>query len=147
MMFATLDDLEGSVEMVVFNSAFEANGDRVDTDRVLIVKGRVDQKETGEVKLIVNEVEPFEPSAEEVAAAEAVADFRAAGEADGGGRGERARGLPRRPQGALPQRSRRPRAAARLRRAYARARGRVSRAADGSCLAELDHLPGAALVA
>jgi DNA polymerase-3 subunit alpha len=74
MMFATLDDLEGSVEMIVFNSAFEANADRVDTDRVLIVKGRVDQKEAGEVKLVVNEVEPFEPSAEEVAAAEAAAD-------------------------------------------------------------------------
>jgi DNA polymerase-3 subunit alpha len=74
MMFATLDDLEGSVEMVVFNSAFEDNADRIDTDRVLIVKGRVDQKEAGEVKLVVNEVEPFEPSAEEVAAAEAVAD-------------------------------------------------------------------------
>jgi DNA polymerase-3 subunit alpha len=74
MMFATLDDLDGSVEMVVFNSAFEANADRVDSDRVLIVKGRVDQKEAGEVKLVVNEVEPFEPSADEVASAAALAD-------------------------------------------------------------------------
>ena len=33
--------------------------------------GRVDHKEAGEVKLIAQEVEPFEPTAEEVAAAAA----------------------------------------------------------------------------
>ena len=79
MMFATLDDLEGTVEMLVFNSAYAANADKVDTDEVVIVRGRVDHKEAGEVKLIAQEVTPFEPSPEEVA-----------GGAGGGGR--RARG-------------------------------------------------------
>ena len=74
MMFATLDDLEGQVEMLVFNSAYAANAEKVDVDKVVIVKGRVDHKEQGEVKLIAQEVEPFEPTAEEVlAAAEAAA--------------------------------------------------------------------------
>jgi DNA polymerase-3 subunit alpha len=69
MMFATLDDLEGQVEMLVFNSAYAANAEKVDVDKVVIVKGRVDHKEAGEVKLVAQEVEAFEPSAEEVAEA------------------------------------------------------------------------------
>ncbi len=72
MMFATLDDLEGSVEMLVFNSAYAANAEKVETDAVVLVRGRVDHKEAGEVKLIAQEVEPFRPSAEEVAAAAAI---------------------------------------------------------------------------
>jgi DNA polymerase III subunit alpha len=66
MMFATLDDLEGSVEMLVFNSAYANNADKIDGDRVLIVRGRVDHKDQGETKLVVQEVELFEPSHEEV---------------------------------------------------------------------------------
>jgi DNA polymerase III subunit alpha len=74
MMFATLDDLEGQVEMLVFNSAYAANADKVDVDRIVLVRGRVDHKEAGETKLIAQEVEPFEPSPEEVLrAAEAAA--------------------------------------------------------------------------
>ena len=72
MMFATLDDLEGSVEMLVFNSAYAANAEKVETDGVVLVRGRVDHKEAGEVKLIAQDVEPFRPSAEEVAAAAAI---------------------------------------------------------------------------
>ena len=66
MMFATLDDLEGSVEMLVFNSAYSANADKIGDDKVLIVHGRVDHKEQGETKLVVQEVEVFEPTPEEV---------------------------------------------------------------------------------
>jgi DNA polymerase-3 subunit alpha len=66
MMFATLDDLEGSVEMLVFNSAYASNADKITGDRVLIVRGRVDHKEQGETKLVVQDVEVFEPSHEEV---------------------------------------------------------------------------------
>ena len=73
MMFATLDDLEGQVELLVFNSAYAANADKVDVDKIVIVRGRVDHKEEGETKLVAQEVEAFEPSAEEVLkAAEAV---------------------------------------------------------------------------
>jgi DNA polymerase-3 subunit alpha len=66
MMFATLDDLEGQVELLVFNSAYAANADKVDVDKIVIVRGRVDHKEEGETKLVAQEVEAFEPSAEEV---------------------------------------------------------------------------------
>jgi DNA polymerase-3 subunit alpha len=75
MMFATLDDLEGQVELLVFNSAYAKNEDKVDVDRVVIVRGRVDHKEAGETKLVAQEVEAFEPTPQEVevAAAEAAA--------------------------------------------------------------------------
>ncbi len=73
MMFATLDDLEGQVEMLVFNSAYASNAEKVDVDRVVLVRGRVDHKEQGETKLVVQEVEPFEPSREEVERARAEA--------------------------------------------------------------------------
>jgi DNA polymerase-3 subunit alpha len=73
MMFATLDDLEGQVEMLVFNSAYAKNEGQVDVDRVVLVRGRVDHKEAGETKLVAQEVEAFEPTPEEVAAAAAAA--------------------------------------------------------------------------
>jgi DNA polymerase III subunit alpha len=78
MMFATLDDLEGQVELLVFNSAYAANADKVDVDRIVIVRGRVDHKEAGETKLVAHEVELFEPTREEVlrAAEQAAAEPR-----------------------------------------------------------------------
>ena len=39
MMFATLDDLEGQVELLVFNSAYAANAEKVDVDKIVIVRG------------------------------------------------------------------------------------------------------------
>jgi DNA polymerase III subunit alpha len=74
MMFATLDDLEGAVEMLVFNSAYAANADKIDSDKVLIVRGRIDHKEAGEVKLVAQDVEVFDPTPEEVAEAAAAAE-------------------------------------------------------------------------
>ena len=69
MMFATLDDLEGQVEMLIFNSAYAANESHVGVDKRVIVRGRLDHKERGETKLVVQEIEPFEPTPEEIAAA------------------------------------------------------------------------------
>jgi DNA polymerase-3 subunit alpha len=69
MMFATLDDLEGQVEMLIFNSAYASNESNVGVDRRVIVRGRVDHKDRGETKLVVQEVEPFEPTPDEIAAA------------------------------------------------------------------------------
>ena len=71
MLFATLDDLEAQVEMLVFNSAYAANSDKVDVDKVVIVRGRVDHKEQGETKLVAQDVEVFDPTQEEVEAARA----------------------------------------------------------------------------
>lgn len=73
MMFATLDDLEGQCEILVFNSAFEKNAGKIQNDAVLLVRGRVDHKERGETKLVVQECEVFEPDNEEVQRAAAAA--------------------------------------------------------------------------
>ena len=66
MMFATLDDLEGQVEILVFNSAYAANAERIELDSVLLVRGRVDHKDQGDTKIVVQEVEPFSATPEEV---------------------------------------------------------------------------------
>ncbi|HEY3922184.1 MAG TPA: OB-fold nucleic acid binding domain-containing protein, partial [Gaiellaceae bacterium] len=60
MVFATLEDLTGSVEVVAFNSVYAAARDDLVQDRVLVVKGRVDHKQMGETKLIALEISPFE---------------------------------------------------------------------------------------
>ena len=59
MVFLRLDDLTGSAEAVVFNSVYAASRELCETDRVLVLKGRVDHKE-GESKLIAIEVTEFE---------------------------------------------------------------------------------------
>jgi DNA polymerase-3 subunit alpha len=66
MMFATLDDLEGQCEILVFNSAYASNESKLDVDKLVIVRGRVDHKEQGETKLVVQDVEAFEPTPEEI---------------------------------------------------------------------------------
>jgi len=78
MMFCTLDDLEGQVEMIVFNSALTEHEAKLDGDSVVIVRGRVDKKEANEVKLVAHDVEVFEPSPEEVEQAAARAAVAAA---------------------------------------------------------------------
>src|SRR5262245_31073516 len=64
MVFMRLDDLTGSVEVVVFNSVYGASRDLLELDNVLVVKGRVDHKQEGETKLIAMEVTPFEATPE-----------------------------------------------------------------------------------
>jgi len=71
MMFATLDDLEGSVEMVVFAKSVEESGPVIEGDGVILVRGRVEHKDGGDIKLVVDDVKAFEPTPEQVAAAAA----------------------------------------------------------------------------
>lgn len=71
MMFATLDDLTGQVEILIFASALQAVEEHIANDAVVIVKGRIDHKEANETKLVVQEATPFEPTEEELAAAAA----------------------------------------------------------------------------
>ena len=63
MAFVRLDDLSGSIEVIVFNSAYAAARDLLEDDRVLLVKGRVDHKD-GETKLVALEVTAFEVAAD-----------------------------------------------------------------------------------
>jgi DNA polymerase-3 subunit alpha len=66
MMFATVDDLEGAVEIVVFEKALSNVESALGADEIVLVRGRVDHKEEGEIKLVAQEVEAFEPTPEEV---------------------------------------------------------------------------------
>ncbi len=75
VMFATLDDLEGRVELFVRDAAGEA-AEQIELDRVILVRGRVDHKGRGEMSLVVAEAEPFEPGEDELAAARAKARAR-----------------------------------------------------------------------
>ena len=60
MAFVQLEDLTGSVEVVVFNSTYAAARELLVEDAVLVVKGRVDHKQQGETKLVALEVSRFE---------------------------------------------------------------------------------------
>jgi DNA polymerase-3 subunit alpha len=73
MMFATLDDVEGQVEMLVFKADQAESATVIQPDAIVLVRGRLDHKERGETKLVVQEAERFEPGAEEIAAAPVVA--------------------------------------------------------------------------
>ncbi|HYM54695.1 MAG TPA: OB-fold nucleic acid binding domain-containing protein, partial [Solirubrobacteraceae bacterium] len=77
MMFATLDDLVGSVEMLVFGKALAEHEAALAVDEVVIVKGRVDHKEAGKTCLVVQSVEKFSPTQEEIERARAEADAAA----------------------------------------------------------------------
>ncbi len=61
MAFVRLDDLSGSAEAVLFNSVYSDARELVDSDAILLIKGRVDHKD-GEVKLIALEVSELEVS-------------------------------------------------------------------------------------
>jgi DNA polymerase-3 subunit alpha len=73
MMFATLDDVEGQVELLVFKADQAESAGVIAPDTIVVVRGRLDHKDRGETKLVVQEAERFEPDAAEIAAAPAVA--------------------------------------------------------------------------
>jgi DNA polymerase-3 subunit alpha len=78
MAFATLDDVEGQVEMLVMGKAYEESHDFLAADAIVIVRGRLDHKGRGDTKLVAQELELFQPTEDEVAKA------RAARERDSG---------------------------------------------------------------
>jgi DNA polymerase III subunit alpha len=66
MMFATLDDLEASVEIIVFGKPLAANEGALVTDSIVLVRGRVDHKDRDKTVVVAQQVERFEPSQDEV---------------------------------------------------------------------------------
>jgi DNA polymerase-3 subunit alpha len=79
MMFATLDDLEGSVEILVFGKALAEYEGALGVDSVVLVRGRVDHKDADKTCLVVQTVEAFEPTREEVEQARTAAATRQVG--------------------------------------------------------------------
>jgi DNA polymerase-3 subunit alpha len=67
MMFATLDDVEGQVEMLVFKADESENAQVIAPDAIVLVRGRLDHKDRGETKLVVQEAQRFEPDGDEIA--------------------------------------------------------------------------------
>ncbi len=68
MMFATIDDLEGSMECLIFAKALQEYEGALGVDEVVIVRGRVDKGDKG-TSIVAQTVEPFRPSQAEVDAA------------------------------------------------------------------------------
>jgi DNA polymerase-3 subunit alpha len=66
LMFATLDDLEGAVELMVFEKTLAVAEAALQLDEIVLVKGRVDHKEGGKVIVLVQSVERFDPSDAEI---------------------------------------------------------------------------------
>jgi DNA polymerase-3 subunit alpha len=79
MMFATLDDLEGCVEILVFGKALAEYEGALGVDSVVLVRGRVDHKDADKTCLVVQTVEAFEPTPEEIELAKATAATRKVG--------------------------------------------------------------------
>jgi DNA polymerase-3 subunit alpha len=67
MMFATLDDVEGQVEMLVFKADESESAAVIQPDAIVLVRGRLDHKDRGETKLVVQEAQRFEPDEAEIA--------------------------------------------------------------------------------
>src|SRR6476620_4963730 len=78
MMFATLDDVEGQVEMLVFKADEAESAAVIQPDAIVLVRGRIDHKDRGETKLVVQEAQRFEPDQAEIAKAAKAAPAQAA---------------------------------------------------------------------
>ncbi len=70
MMFATLDDLAATIEIIVFGKALGANEQALETDSIVLVRGRVDHKDRDKICLIAQQIELFDPTPEEIQHAE-----------------------------------------------------------------------------
>jgi len=66
LTFATLDDLEGQVELLVFEAALERLGGPLEADQIVLVRGRVDHKEGERTTIVAQSIEPFRPDPEQV---------------------------------------------------------------------------------
>jgi DNA polymerase-3 subunit alpha len=77
MMFATIDDLEGQVEVRVFEKALNSAEGALDEDNIVVIRGRVDKMEAGKVCVIVSEATRFEATEAEIQKARAAAAERA----------------------------------------------------------------------
>ena len=69
MMFATLGDLEAEIEMLLFEKALAEYEGVLGVDEIVLVRGRIDHKDRDKTSLVVQSVERFAPSGEEVQAA------------------------------------------------------------------------------
>ncbi|MCL2602992.1 MAG: DNA polymerase III subunit alpha [Defluviitaleaceae bacterium] len=60
MCFLTVEDLYGSVEVIVFANQYEKQGHRLQNEQVVIVQGRVSVREEEDAKIVANELLMYE---------------------------------------------------------------------------------------
>jgi DNA polymerase-3 subunit alpha len=70
MVFATLEDLHGSVELVIFADTLEEAGGAIERDAVVLIKGKVDHKDASRTCVVVSSVDRFAPTEQEMLKAE-----------------------------------------------------------------------------
>jgi DNA polymerase III subunit alpha len=70
MMFATLDDLDATIEVLVFGKTLADNEAAVSVDSIVTVRGRVDHKDRDKTCVVAQAVDLFEPTEAEVRKAE-----------------------------------------------------------------------------
>lgn len=66
MAFVTLEDLLGTVEVVVFPRDYEKNREYLETDKKVFIRGRVSEEDERASKLICEKVIPFEKTKREL---------------------------------------------------------------------------------
>jgi DNA polymerase-3 subunit alpha len=79
MAFATLDDLDGTVEILLFEKTLLEYEGAVAVDEVVLIKGKVDHKDKDKTCVVVNSVESFRPTPDEVESAREAAALKATG--------------------------------------------------------------------
>lgn len=60
MAFVQLEDLYGTIEVIIFPKTFEECAGLIKTDSIVLVKGRVNQREDEETKIICERIIPLE---------------------------------------------------------------------------------------
>ncbi|MFT4035213.1 MAG: DNA polymerase III subunit alpha [Patulibacter sp.] len=76
MMFATVDDLEGDVEIVVFNRQLESFEHLLQPDKLVIVRGKLEHKDGGKLSIRAQDVQEFAPTEEELEEAQELDEVR-----------------------------------------------------------------------
>src|SRR5690606_34098260 len=78
MLRGTLEDTDGTIDLVVFPKAVPELESVLRPDQVVLLRGRLDLKDDDRVALLVQSAKPFEPTEKEIAAAAGAADARRA---------------------------------------------------------------------
>ena len=65
-MFATLDDLDGTTELLVFGRALAAHEEVLALDSVVLVRGKVDHKDASSTCVILQEASRLQPTEAEI---------------------------------------------------------------------------------
>jgi DNA polymerase-3 subunit alpha len=60
MAFITLEDLVGSIEVIVFPKTYESNVGRLNDDAKVFIQGRVNAEEDKDAKLIASKIQLFD---------------------------------------------------------------------------------------